>query len=374
MRRSKAQQEIEKVLQASDVRVNGDRPWDIQVHNPDFYARVFYRGSMGLGESYMDGWWDSPALDQFFYKILDNQLDAKVRSHSIDTFWDVLKANVSNLQNRSRAYLIGKKHYDIGNDLFALMLDQRLNYSCGYWKNAATLDQAQEQKLDLICRKMNLKPGMSVLDIGCGWGGFSKYAAQQYGVRVRGITVSGEQARFATQSCQGLDVSVDLMDYRDLNEEFDRVVSIGMFEHVGSKNYRTYMQVVQRCLRPGGLFLLHTIATNSTLKVVDPWIRKYIFPNSMLPSARHIVTASDGIFVVEDWHSIGQHYDPTLMAWYKNFSAAWPKLKDHYGDRFYRMWCYYLLACAGSFRARSNQVWQIVFSEKGILDGLQYRT
>ena len=207
---------------------------------------------------------------------------------------------------------------------------------------------------------------MKVLDIGCGWGGFAKYAAEKYGANIHGITVSREQVEFANKFCQGLDVKIELKDYRDLNEKFDRIVSIGMFEHVGYRNYRTFMKVVQRCLKAEGLFLLHTIAGNTSGKSTDPWINKYIFPRSMLPSAKQITAAAEGLFVLEDWHSFGQYYDKTLMAWYNNFTKNWTKLKYTYDERFYRMWTYYLLSCAGSFRARRNQLWQVVFSKEGI--------
>ena len=246
------------------------------------------------------------------------------------------------------------------------MLDKGLNYYCGYWNKAKTLNDAQEAKLDLICRKIGLKSGMKVLDIGCGWGGFAKYAAEKYGANIHGITVSREQVEFANRFCQGLDVKIELKDYRDLNEKFDRIVSIGMFEHVGYRNYRTFMKVVQRCLKTEGLFLLHTIAGNTSGKSTDPWINKYIFPRSMLPSAKQITAAAEGLFVLEDWHSFGQYYDKTLMAWYNNFTKNWNKLNNTYDERFYRMWTYYLLSCAGSFRARRNQLWQVVFSKEGI--------
>ena len=316
----------------------------------------------------MDGWWDCEALDQFFYKIMDARLDKRVKK-SKQVLWAILKAKITNAQSRSKAYEIGRRHYDIGNDIFSIMLDKGMNYSCGYWNKAGTLDKAQEAKLDLICRKMGLKPGMKVLDIGCGWGGFAKYAAEKYDVRVLGITVSREQVEFARKFCKGLPVEIELQDYRKLKEEFDRIISIGMFEHVGSRNYRAYMKVVRRCLTSDGLFLLHTIAGNSSVSSTDPWINKYIFPDSMLPSPKQITSAAEGVFVLEDWHSFGQYYDKTLMAWYSNFTKNWDKIKDTYNQRFYRMWTYYLLSCAGSFRSRRNQLWQIVFSKKGIQGG-----
>ena len=370
MKKTNGKQTIQDIFDLADVRINGNRPWDIQVQNLSFYERVLAGGSLALGETYMDGWWDCEALDQFFYKIMDARLDKKVKK-SKQVLWAILKAKITNAQSRSKAYEIGKRHYDIGNDIFSIMLDNGMNYSCGYWNKAGTLDKAQEAKLDLICRKMGLKPGMKVLDIGCGWGGFAKYAAEKYDVRVLGITVSREQTEFARKFCKGLPVEIELQDYRKLKKEFDRIISIGMFEHVGPRNYRTYMKVVHRCLTSDGLFLLHTIAGNSSVSSTDPWINKYIFPNSILPSPKQITSAAEGVFVLEDWHSFGQYYDKTLMTWYGNFTKNWDKIKDTYDQRFYRMWTYYLLSCAGSFRSRRNQLWQIVFSKKGIQGGYQ---
>ncbi len=370
MKKTNGKQAIQDIFDLADVRINGNRPWDIQVRNLSFYERVLAGGSLALGETYMDGWWDCEALDQFFYKIMDARLDKKVKK-SKQVLWAILKAKITNAQSRSKAYEIGKRHYDIGNDIFSIMLDKGMNYSCGYWNKAGTLDKAQEAKLDLICRKTGLKPGMKVLDIGCGWGGFAKYAAEKYDVRVLGITVSREQVEFARKFCKGLPVEIELQDYRKLKKEFDRIISIGMFEHVGPRNYRTYMKVVHRCLTSDGLFLLHTIAGNSSVSSTDPWINKYIFPNSMLPSPKQITSAAEGVFVLEDWHSFGQYYDKTLMTWYGNFTKNWDKIKDTYDQRFYRMWTYYLLSCAGSFRSRRNQLWQIVFSKKGIQGGYQ---
>jgi cyclopropane-fatty-acyl-phospholipid synthase len=372
MKHASSKHVAQKILARLDVQINGSRPWDIQVNNPEFLNRVLVGGSLALGESYMDGWWRCEALDQLFDKILSTRIDKQVKKEK-QFLSDILRAKIINAQSRSKAYIIGKRHYDIGNRLFSIMLDKRMNYSCGYWEKATTLDHAQEAKLDLICQKLLLRPGMTVLDIGCGWGGFAKWAAEKYDVRVLGITVSREQVKFAKEYCKEFNVKIELLDYRDLKETFDRVVSIGMFEHVGSKNYKTFMKVVRRCLKADGLFLLHTIAGNTSVHSVDPWISKYIFPNSMLPSAKQISSASERILVLEDWHCLGQYYDQTLMAWHQNFIENWEKVKDMYDKRFYRMWTYYLLSCAAGFRSRRNQLWQIVFSRKGIRGGYQYR-
>ena len=363
-------EQIEDLLDAVDVKINGSRPWDITVHNEELYQRVLSHGSMGLGESYMDGWWDCDELDEFFYKILSEELDNKVRDWKIVI--QHLRACLFNKQKKSRAFHIGEHHYDMGNELYKTMLDKRLTYTCACWKDAQTLDQAQEDKLDLVARKIDLKDGMKVLDIGCGWGSFAKYAAEKYGAEVVGITVSKEQAKLARELCQGLPVEVRLQDYRDLDETYDRIVSLGMIEHVGYKNYRTYMQIVHRCLTDDGIFLLQTIGGNRSVKRTDSWIGKYIFPNGMLPSIKQLAQSFEGLFVMENWQNYGIDYDKTLMAWFENFDRNWDSIKDAYDNRFYRMWKYYLLSCAGSFRARKNQLWQIVLTKNGLKDGWEY--
>ena len=363
---------VSKLFESVDIEVNGSRSFDIQVHNDLFYSRVLSGGSLALGECYMDGWWDCKALDQFCYKLLRGRIDKQVNVTNPAFIMHFLKAYFFNAQSKKRAYIVGEEHYDTGNDLFSLMLDQRMNYSCGYWCNADNLDQAQINKLDIVCRKLHLEPGMRVLEIGCGWGGFAKYAAENYGVSVHGITVSKGQMDYAIKSCEGLETTFELKDYRELNTNYDAIVSIGMFEHVGYKNYRNYMEVAQRCLNDGGLFLLHTIGRNTSARSTDPWTHKYIFPNGMIPSPGQISKSLHGLFVIEDWHNFGQYYDPTLMAWNENFQKNYESLKEKYDERFKRMWEYYLLMCAGTFRSRRNQLWQLVLSKNGVKGGYFY--
>jgi cyclopropane-fatty-acyl-phospholipid synthase len=336
----------------------------MQVHDPRFYTRVLRDGSLGFGESYVDGWWDSAALDQTMTKILAARLDKVVRDN-----WQiaahVIRAKVLNLGSVVRAFEVGEKHYDVGNDLYEAMLDKRLVYTCGYWKDAKTLDDAQEAKLDLICRKLDLKPGMTILELGCGWGGFAKFAAEHYGVTVTGYTVSKEQVALATERCTGLPVTIHLADYRDAKGTYDRVVSIGLMEHVGYKNYGSYMELADRCLARDGIAFVHTIAGNKSETAVEPWFHKYIFANALLPSLTQLGGAIEERFSLEDLHNIGTHYDPTLMAWYERFEAAWPRLAPKYGERFRRMWHYYLLGSAAGFRARYCQLYQMVLTRVG---------
>ncbi len=359
---------IKNLFDLADIQINGNHPWDIQVKNENLYSRLLKNPSLNLGESYMAGWWDVQQLDKFFSKLLKANLDQKIRK-SPQLLWQLGLNIIFNYQNKRHAFEVGEKHYDLGNNLYSAMLDSRKVYTCGYWKKATNLEEAQEAKLDLVCQKLNLKPGQKILDIGCGWGSFAKFAAERYGVEVVGITVSKEQAKLAQELCLGLPVKILLKDYRDLNEKFDHIVSLGMFEHVGPKNYRNFMQIVRRSLKDNGLFLLHTIGHDYSTTSLDPWIEKYIFPNGILPSLKQITAATEKLFIIEDWHTFGADYDKTLMAWFKNFDQNWGKIKAQYGERFYRMWKYYLLSCAGSFRSRNNNLWQIVLSKEGVPGG-----
>ncbi|WP_340103617.1 cyclopropane fatty acyl phospholipid synthase [Rhodohalobacter sp. 8-1] len=364
------QEKIQELLVQADICLNGDRPWDLTVHDNRFYDRVIRHGSIGLGEAYMDGWWDAEELDEFFCKLLRAELDKKA-GYSPGWILLFLRSLFTNLQRQTKAYQIGERHYDIGNDLYRAMLDKRMVYTGAYWEDASTLDEAQENKLEMVCRKLGLQPGQSVLDIGCGWGSFAKYAAEKYDVEVIGITVSKEQAKLGRELCEGLPVTIRLQDYRDLDEQFEHIVSLGMIEHVGYKNYRKYFDVVTRCLSDSGSVLLQSIGSSYAVRVTDPWIQKYIFPNSMLPSISQLANAFEGKLVVEDWQNIGVDYDRTLMAWFRNFNKNWSSLSHNYSERFYRMWKYYLLMSAGGFRARKNQLWQIAFTKSGLPNGFR---
>ncbi|MDP1676072.1 MAG: cyclopropane fatty acyl phospholipid synthase [Bacteroidota bacterium] len=359
-----------EIFEFAGVHINGSNPWDIRIHNEGFYKRAITEGQLGVGESYMDAWWDVEKVDEFMYKIIRAQLEEKTHQ-KFSLALNLFLARLFNLQSKRRAFIVGEKHYDLGNDLFQHMLDKRMNYSCAYWKDAANLNEAQENKLELICRKLYLKPGMRVLDIGCGWGPFGKYAAEKYNVNVVGITVSREQVELGRKLCEGLPVEFRLTDYREMNEKFDRIVSVGMFEHVGYKNYRTFFSVAQQCLIDDGLFLLHTIGRPTSIKTIDQWTHKYIFPNSMLPSIALLSKSFENLFIMEDWHNFGADYDKTLMAWYDNFVAHWDNIKSQNSERFFRMWKYFLLSDAAAFRARRNQLWQIVLSKNGITGGYQ---
>lgn len=358
---------LNEFLAPADVRLNGGRPFDPLIRDARALDQILRRGTLGAGEAWMRGWWDAEALDECVYRLLKAGLGSRLQTAGA---WRLLlRAWLSNPQAPSRAFRIGDAHYDRGNDLFEAMLDQRMVYSCGYWRNADTLDEAQAQKLDLICRKLELRPGQRLLDIGCGWGSLCRFAAENYGVSAVGITVSREQMVYASEYCRDLSVEIRLQDYRDLNESFDRIASVGMIEHVGARNYRSLFNAARRCLSPDGLFLLHTIGKHANSRSVDPWIERYIFPAGQLPSLRQLSAAIGNRFVVEDLHNFGSDYDRTLMCWYRNFARHWPDLAERYDQTFFRMWQYYLLTCAAAFRARTIHLWQLVLSPDGVPGG-----
>ena len=291
---------LTSMLAEADIRVGGDRPWDIRVHNEGLYKRVLREGTLGAGEAYLEGWWDCDQLDVMFCKALHAHLEDKVR-RNLPNALIVASQLLFNLQSVARAPMVAEQHYNTDNAMFARMLGPTMNYSCGYWKDAETLDEAQRNKMDLICRKLDLKEGM--------------------------------------------------------------------FEHVGRKNYDIFMKTTKRLLKPSGLFLLHTIGNSKKKTGTDPWINKYIFPNGMLPSPVCVAKAITGLYVMEDWHNFGADYDKTLMAWHQRFEEGYAEGAFQCSERVRRMYRYYLLSCAGAFRARDIQLWQIVLSPEGVEGG-----
>jgi len=354
-----------ELLASAGITVGGDAPWDMQIHDERVWSRVLRDGTLGAGEAYVDGWWDVPALDEFVDRVQRARVGENLRE-SWALLPHLVRARVLNLQSIARSFDSGQRHYDIGNDLYEAMLDRRMIYTCALWSDGArTLEEAQEAKLDLVCRKIGLRAGMRVLDLGCGWGGFAAFAAERYGAHVTGYTVSQEQVRWAKQHYAHLPVDIRLDDYRKATGSFDAVVSIGLMEHVGPKNYRGYMEHVDRLLAPDGVAFVHTIAGNHARTHMDPWFDRYIFPNACLPTLAQLVTAMDGLYVPEDVHNIGEDYDRTRLVWWERFDAAWPTLRARYGEPFYRAWKYYLLGSAGAFRARTHQLFQIVMTRPG---------
>lgn len=361
---------IETLLAEADISINGSNPWDLHIKDDRFYHRVVKDGSLGLGESYMDGWWHCQALDQCIAKMLTAKLENRIRSN-VTFALQALKTKWFNMQSRSRAAQVAEMHYNLDNTLYRHMLGRTMAYTCGYFKDTKALDIAQDQKFDLVCRKLNLTSDDHVLELGCGWGGFAAHAATHYGCKVVAVNISQAQVAHAKKEYKDLGITFHLCDWRDKNTYnakgvlFDKIVSIGMAEHVGYQNYGHWLNLVQAQLKNHGLFLLHTIGRNDSASACEPWTEKYIFPNGMLPSIKQLGQAMENGLVMEDWHNFGAYYDTTLMHWHKNFNDHWVTFKAKYDDTFYRMWTYYLLSCAGMFRARDAQLWQIVLSKNG---------
>jgi cyclopropane-fatty-acyl-phospholipid synthase len=372
---------IRALTDRADVGFQGERPWDLQVHNPRLYGDLLNRGSLALGEGYVNGDWDCGALDVLFTRLLSQPACRQVAMGSQPLARllgqaQQLAERWVNWQSRSRAHMVGQHHYDIDDRVYGAMLDSRRLYSCGYWQDAADLETAQLHKLQRICQKLELSPGQRLLDIGCGWGGLAVHAARHHGVEVVGITVSAQQASYCRDHSGELPIEVLLCDYRsDLVKQqgrFDRVVSVGMLEHVGRRNDRAYFEVINAQLAADGLALIQTIGSHDTNRALDPWINTYIFPNGRLPSAQQLCHGFEPWFLLEDWENFGADYDITLLAWWRNFERAWPQLMDELGDQFFRVWKYYLLSCAGFFRSGQGQLWQVVLSKKG--SGRSYRS
>lgn len=357
-------------LATADVQINGDRPWDIQVCNEKFYPRILLQGPISLGETYVEGWWECQELDEFFSRIFRGGVYAQITPNNFDALRAKIINKFANLQTESDSFQLGEKHYDLNNELFKSILDKSMTCSCGYWKDAKTLDEAQEAKLDLVCHKLKLQSGMTVLDLGCGWGSFMKYAAEKYGVSCVGLTVSREQVKLGEELCQGLPVKFILQDYRQCEGKFDRVVSIEMLEHVGYKNHRAFMEVCHRCLSDDGLFLLETIGSSSSMTYGDSWFNKYLV-YSVPPSIAQIGNATEYLFVMEDLHNFGADFVPTELSWLNNFEENWEKLKPKYGEDLYRKWKFFFYYSASAFKSRYLQVWQIVFSKNGVVGGYQ---
>lgn len=363
-----AKETLISMLDKADIKINGGRPWDVQVHNDELFKRAFQQGTLGVGEAYMDGWWDCEALDVMFHKAIKNHLENRF-DNTLPVYALKLYQMIFNLQNPRHSYEVAEKHYNFSNTMFETMLGPTMNYSCAYWRDADNLDAAQEAKMDLIARKLDLKPGMEVLDIGCGWGSLAMYLGEKYDVKPTGISISSEQIEYAKRKDANHGVKWILDDYRSLTGKYDRIVSVGMFEHVGFKNYLGFMREVRRLLKDDGLFLLHTIGANQQRKGADPWINKYIFPNGVIPSEISVSKAFVDFFIMEDWQNFGADYDKTLMAWYERFAKGYEEKKFKCDEKQFRMFRYYLLSCAGAFRARDLQVWEIVLSPNGVPGG-----
>jgi len=355
------------------ITINGDKPWDLQVHDERLYSRLARGRTLAAGESYVDGWWDCRQLDELFNRALAKDMDQRL--YSLSFAWQRLLNSIFNQQTPVKSREVANVHYNLGNDLYRAMLGESMAYTCAYWSEADSLDAAQFAKYDLVCRKLGLKPGQKVLEVGSGFGGLAKHMAQHHDCEVVALSIANKPVEYARDLCKGLPVQFHLCDYRDIGTynpgrvKFDRVVSVGVCEHVGYKNYRTLMETVRSQIQEDGLFLLHTIGGNESKNYTEPWIDKYIFPRGMLPSLKQLGASMENLFVVEDLHNFGADYDKTLMAWHGNFVDNWDRFRSQYGERFHRMFSYYLLSCAGGFRARAMQLWEFVLSPHGVPGG-----
>jgi cyclopropane-fatty-acyl-phospholipid synthase len=364
-----AKRRVTELLSAADVQVGGERDWDLQVHDDRLYDRVMAEGTLGAGEAYMDGWWDVERLDAFFARVLAARLDRIIARPA--TLLQIALSRLLNRQSRGRSTQVAEQHYDLSTRLYEAMLGPTMQYTCAYYGPAGEqrdLDTAQQAKLALVADKLHLEPGMRVLELGGGFGELARYLAAERGCEVVSYNISREQVAYGRRLCTGLPVDIRLQDYReaaDLDETFDRVVSVGLMEHVGPRNYGGFFRLLASKLKPEGLGLVHTIGGNESRTTADPWITRYIFPGGVIPSERQLTRAKEGLLVLEDWHNFGPDYDRTLMAWERNFLSAWARLREEEGldERFYRMWRYYLNCSAGAFRSRGLNLWQMVFSQ-----------
>lgn len=366
---------VTSTLDRAGIVIDGDRPWDIQVIRGRFFRRAA-RGNLGLGEAYVDNDWDVESLDALFRRVIIAGL-----GHSniarLNNLLRRVRARIANLQSRRRATAVIESHYDLDHRMYEQFLGPWNQYTCCFFVDTDDLEQAEVRKLELICDKLEIESTDRVLDIGCGWGGFAKYAASTRGCHVTGVSLSQEQVAYAREYTSGLPVEIMLSDYRDLAQRidppFDKILICGMIEHVGYKNYRSIMRVVHRLLKDDGLFLLHTIGNSENTTLADPWIEKYIFRNSMIPSMMQIVQSLTGKFVVHDWENYGHYYSKTLSAWHENFERNWDRIRSlktphQFDERFRRMWKYYLLTSKAAFDVEDLQLWQIVMTKMGMRD------
>ena len=369
-----AEKFVRDLFSQVEIEVNGSNPWDPQVHNPAAYNMMVSRGSVGLGETYMHGYWDCEQLDQFFARVTSVDL-RKLIPVNFPTVSLAVGAYLKNRQLPKAAWEVGRMHYDLPDEVWEATLDSAMTGSCAYYRNPTdTLEEAQLNKCRMTLDKVGLKSGHSLLDIGVGWAAFSGLAAQEYGAHPIGITVSeGQKAYIHKRYGEAIDVRVNPWQETELREPVDCIVSAEMFEHVGSDNYRSFFEFCRRSIKEDGLMNLHTIVRHTPSKHIDPWMDKYIYPGGCIPTLGQITTAVHGLFHVVDVHDIGGHYPATLRAWMDNFRRNWDSVKSLGSARlgmdpevFCRMWLYHYMASAGGFMSSRISVHQIVLSPNGV--------
>lgn len=354
---------ITYLFSRADIRVGGSRSWDIEVTDPRFFRTLMKRGSLGLGEAYMDGWWRAEDLEAFFYRCIKSNLYQASQSLPFHVRRRLLD-KLNNQQNRNKSVRVARQHYNLGNDLFFEFLGHYKNYSCGYFRDTDDLCQAQLKKMQQICREMAFKSGERVLDVGGGWGEIARHVATNHECQITSINISDEQITHARRHCAGLPVEIKKLDYRDLDKGFDKILVIAMLTHVGPKNYRVFMETLHRCLEPGGTVLIESVGSPTDKINCEPWTDKYIFPGGVIPSLRQIDRAIDGLFTRERTAEFGDYYHLTMRAWHENFTRAWPQLQLRYPEKVRLMFEYFFLSVAAAFRARSLLHWHIVLRKK----------
>ncbi|MBH8577586.1 class I SAM-dependent methyltransferase [Nostocaceae cyanobacterium CENA369] len=354
-------------------KADSEEPLHLNIHNDNTYNRILTFGTLGFCEAYMDGWWDEENnnLVELIGLLYRSNVSSKARNQvTIALAFKIITQRLRTLPiliQNSRKNV--QHHYDLGNDFYQNFLDSTMTYSCGYrLREADSLEQMQLQKYELICQKLALQPGESLIDIGCGWGGMLIYAAEHYGISGTGITLSVEQAKLAQEQIEyrglGDRIKIIIADYREVQGQFNKFVSIGMFEHVGKGNFATFMQKASRLLTANGVGLLHTIVTQSNERN-GAWVDKYIFPGGYAPQLHELTQELWAAKLsVAHCENLKPHYAETLKRWANNFVSNRAKiasLNQTYDERFLRMWYLYLQSFEASFRYGGLHVYQILF-------------
>eukprot|EP00928_Gymnodinium_smaydae_P010979 TRINITY_DN14121_c0_g5_i1.p1 TRINITY_DN14121_c0_g5~~TRINITY_DN14121_c0_g5_i1.p1 ORF type:complete len:417 (-),score=86.53 TRINITY_DN14121_c0_g5_i1:242-1492(-) len=350
----------------------------IEVVDSSAWYDIITKGNFGIAEGYMHGKLKVDPLPFFLSVLNGTSVGTRRKEHADVLGWVMglvalptdLLGLVTNQQTKDRSRRVTEQHYDAGNDLYERMLGPSMSYTCAYWKGAENLDQAQENKFDLIRRKLELAPGMKVADLGMGWGTAAEHMHKQAGVNVTGVSLSKEQVKWAQQNLAKPGLQFIWSDFRDHCEDpkymgyYDRVYSIGMMEHVGYKNYQTFFKCIKNLLKPDGLAVVHTIGEPDFVSAGDPFLEKYIFPGVVIPALSKVTPAFENDFILEDFQNFGHDYSRTLAAWSENSKAFFKENPTAYSLEFQRMWDYYLKMCEALFELRINQLWHFVLSPR----------
>lgn len=367
-------------LEKAGIAIGGPNDFDIHVNDDRFYEMFFKDRTVGAGEAYTEGFWDVKDLKLLAEKIfLSGKLDHQYG------FLNNLIYQLNKAQGKLKALFDIKKTYDHNIELYRAMLDKRLLYTCAYWNNidysVANLDLAQEQKLELVCQKLGLHQqpkGQSILDYGCGFAGFAKYAHEKYGAKVVGITISKLQYKVAKEICKGLPIEIRFQDYRDIpkGELYDHLVALGIIEHITVKNAREFILNAKSHLKnekyQDNRFVLHGMFTNGTEHRIDPWMEKYIFPGAEIFTFKHLFDMIHGVFYCQDFHPFGPDYSLTADAWYQRLEMNYGNLlPSEQNNEFMRTFEFYLKTASASFLTQRNNLMQMVLTHGPVINGLE---